>query len=146
VAYGCDQSGQWSPAPSGARCDTTISRARSEDRVKALRAGFQIHLAKPIDPAELVTTSLRSQSGSALKANRSDEISPAGDACQSRISDGETSKLLPTILLSACAVQDIHQSVISFVTRKFEISPVVFVIGTAAVHGFVHVVGSSIVN
>jgi len=30
--------------------------ARSEDRVKTLRAGFQIHLAKPIDPAELVTT------------------------------------------------------------------------------------------
>jgi PAS domain S-box-containing protein len=28
--------------------------ARSEDRVKALRAGFQIHLAKPIDPTELV--------------------------------------------------------------------------------------------
>ncbi len=28
--------------------------ARSEDRVKALRAGFQIHLAKPIDPAELI--------------------------------------------------------------------------------------------
>jgi len=30
--------------------------ARSEDRMKALKAGFQIHLAKPIDPAELVTT------------------------------------------------------------------------------------------
>ena len=30
--------------------------ARSEDRMAALRAGFQIHLAKPIDPAELVTT------------------------------------------------------------------------------------------
>ena len=30
--------------------------ARSDDRVKALRAGFQIHLSKPIDPAELVTT------------------------------------------------------------------------------------------
>jgi PAS domain S-box-containing protein len=29
--------------------------ARSEDRVKALRSGFQIHLAKPIDPTELVT-------------------------------------------------------------------------------------------
>ena len=29
--------------------------ARSEDRVKALRAGFQIHLAKPIDPTELIT-------------------------------------------------------------------------------------------
>jgi CheY-like chemotaxis protein len=28
--------------------------ARSDDRVKALRAGFQIHLAKPIDPTELV--------------------------------------------------------------------------------------------
>lgn len=28
--------------------------ARSDDRVKALRSGFQIHLAKPIDPAELV--------------------------------------------------------------------------------------------
>ncbi len=30
--------------------------ARSEDCVKALKAGFQIHLAKPIDPAELVAT------------------------------------------------------------------------------------------
>jgi CheY-like chemotaxis protein len=30
--------------------------ARSEDRMKVLRAGFQLHLAKPIDPAELVTT------------------------------------------------------------------------------------------
>jgi signal transduction histidine kinase/ActR/RegA family two-component response regulator len=30
--------------------------ARSEDRMKALQSGFQIHLAKPIDPAELVTT------------------------------------------------------------------------------------------
>jgi PAS domain S-box-containing protein len=30
--------------------------ARSDDRVKALRAGFDIHMAKPIDPAELVTT------------------------------------------------------------------------------------------
>ena len=30
--------------------------ARSEDRMRALAAGFQIHLAKPIDPAELVTT------------------------------------------------------------------------------------------
>jgi CheY-like chemotaxis protein len=30
--------------------------ARSEDRMRTLQAGFQIHLAKPIDPAELVTT------------------------------------------------------------------------------------------
>ena len=28
--------------------------ARPEDRVKALQSGFQIHLAKPIDPAELI--------------------------------------------------------------------------------------------
>jgi CheY-like chemotaxis protein len=28
--------------------------ARSEDRSKALRSGFSLHLAKPIDPAELV--------------------------------------------------------------------------------------------
>jgi len=28
--------------------------ARSEDRTRALRSGFQMHLAKPIDPAELV--------------------------------------------------------------------------------------------
>jgi CheY-like chemotaxis protein len=28
--------------------------ARSEDRVKALRAGFQMHLAKPVDPGELL--------------------------------------------------------------------------------------------
>jgi PAS domain S-box-containing protein len=30
--------------------------ARSEDRVKAVRAGFHVHLAKPVDPAELVAT------------------------------------------------------------------------------------------
>jgi CheY-like chemotaxis protein len=30
--------------------------ARSEDRVRALRGGFQIHVAKPIDPGELAAT------------------------------------------------------------------------------------------
>jgi CheY-like chemotaxis protein len=30
--------------------------ARTDDRMRVLRAGFHIHLAKPIDPAELVTT------------------------------------------------------------------------------------------
>jgi CheY-like chemotaxis protein len=30
--------------------------ARTDDRMRALRAGFHIHLVKPIDPAELVTT------------------------------------------------------------------------------------------
>jgi CheY-like chemotaxis protein len=30
--------------------------ARSEDRTKALRSGFEMHLAKPVDPAELVAS------------------------------------------------------------------------------------------
>ena len=30
--------------------------ARSEDRTKALRSGFQMHLAKPVDPGELVAS------------------------------------------------------------------------------------------
>jgi len=30
--------------------------ARSEDRLKALRSGFQSHVAKPVEPAELVAT------------------------------------------------------------------------------------------
>ena len=29
--------------------------ARSEDRTKALRAGFQLHIAKPVEPTELIT-------------------------------------------------------------------------------------------
>lgn len=31
------------------------AHARTEDRLRALRAGFQLHLAKPVQPAELVT-------------------------------------------------------------------------------------------
>jgi CheY-like chemotaxis protein len=30
--------------------------ARSEDRTRALRAGFVVHVSKPVDPAELVAT------------------------------------------------------------------------------------------
>jgi CheY-like chemotaxis protein len=30
--------------------------ARSEDRTRALRAGFLVHVAKPLDPSELVAT------------------------------------------------------------------------------------------
>ncbi len=29
--------------------------ARSEDRTRSLMAGFQMHVAKPIEPAELIT-------------------------------------------------------------------------------------------
>jgi CheY-like chemotaxis protein len=32
--------------------------ARSDDRTKALRSGFEMHLAKPVDPAELVASVL----------------------------------------------------------------------------------------
>jgi CheY-like chemotaxis protein len=42
--------------------------ARSEDRAKALRAGFVMHLAKPIDPAELVAAVV------ALTRNRAQSI------------------------------------------------------------------------
>jgi CheY-like chemotaxis protein len=28
--------------------------ARAEDRVKAMRAGFQYHMSKPVDPTEFV--------------------------------------------------------------------------------------------
>jgi DNA-binding response OmpR family regulator len=30
--------------------------ARSEDRTKALQSGFEMHLAKPVDPGELVAS------------------------------------------------------------------------------------------
>jgi CheY-like chemotaxis protein len=30
--------------------------ARSEDRLRALRAGFQVHVAKPVRPSELLET------------------------------------------------------------------------------------------
>ncbi len=29
--------------------------ARAEDRVRAVRAGFQTHAVKPVEPAELIT-------------------------------------------------------------------------------------------
>ena len=36
------------------RAAALTAYARSEDRAKTLRSGFQLHLAKPIDPAELI--------------------------------------------------------------------------------------------
>jgi len=29
--------------------------ARTEDRIRALRAGYQMHLVKPVEPTELLT-------------------------------------------------------------------------------------------
>jgi len=43
--------------------------ARTEDRVRALSSGFQTHLAKPIDPAELVAT-IASLAGHPHKTDR----------------------------------------------------------------------------
>ncbi len=48
-ALGPDQGGQ---VPSAA----LTAYARAEDRVKAILAGFQMHLAKPVEPAELIAT------------------------------------------------------------------------------------------
>ncbi|HYG63141.1 MAG TPA: response regulator, partial [Thermoanaerobaculia bacterium] len=41
--------------------------ARAEDRIQAFAAGFQMHLAKPVDPDELVAvvTSLAGRTGAA---------------------------------------------------------------------------------
>jgi CheY-like chemotaxis protein len=33
--------------------------ARADDRTKALQSGFEMHLAKPVDPAELVASVIR---------------------------------------------------------------------------------------
>jgi CheY-like chemotaxis protein len=30
--------------------------SRSEDRTRALRAGFLVHVAKPVEPSELIAT------------------------------------------------------------------------------------------
>jgi PAS domain S-box-containing protein len=43
------------PVVRGVPAAALTAYARSEDRQKALRAGFQLHMSKPIDPAELVT-------------------------------------------------------------------------------------------
>ena len=40
--------------------------ARSEDRTRALRSGFEMHLAKPVDPGELWRRWRRSSAGAAL--------------------------------------------------------------------------------
>lgn len=46
------------PAERGGRTPavTLTTYARSEDRAQALRAGFTMHLAKPLEPAELLLT------------------------------------------------------------------------------------------
>jgi signal transduction histidine kinase/CheY-like chemotaxis protein len=45
--------------------------ARAEDRIRAIQAGFQFHLSKPIDPAELMTVvaSLSGRLGAPVVAN-----------------------------------------------------------------------------
>ncbi|HYX19641.1 MAG TPA: response regulator [Thermoanaerobaculia bacterium] len=49
-----------SPAPLSALPAIAVSAyAREEDRIRALSAGFQMHLAKPFEPAELLATVAR---------------------------------------------------------------------------------------
>lgn len=45
------------PAERGGRVPAAALTAytRPEDRLRALRAGYQMHLAKPLEPAEVVT-------------------------------------------------------------------------------------------
>jgi CheY-like chemotaxis protein len=47
--------------------------ARSEDRTKAIRSGFQIHLAKPVEPAELLA--VISSLGGRAETNPPDALS-----------------------------------------------------------------------
>ena len=44
------------PAESGGRTPAIAltAYARPDDRTRALRSGFQMHIAKPVDPAELI--------------------------------------------------------------------------------------------
>jgi CheY-like chemotaxis protein len=44
------------PAVRGIPAAALTAFARSEDRTKALRSGFEMHLAKPVDPGELVAS------------------------------------------------------------------------------------------
>jgi CheY-like chemotaxis protein len=43
--------------------------ARSEDRTRALRAGFLVHVSKPVEPSELIATvaSVAGRTGDALR-------------------------------------------------------------------------------
>jgi signal transduction histidine kinase len=60
------------PAGAGGRTPALAltAYARSEDRVRALSVGFQMHVAKPIEPAELVAmlTSLGQWPGAAMRS------------------------------------------------------------------------------
>jgi ATP-binding cassette subfamily B protein len=50
--------------------------AQAGDRIRALMAGFQVHLAKPVDPAELVST-LAALAGRAERPSAAAVVPPA---------------------------------------------------------------------
>jgi CheY-like chemotaxis protein len=60
-ALGADRGGK-------VRAIALTAFARSEDRTRALRAGFLVHVSKPVDPSELVATV-------ASVARRADDLS-----------------------------------------------------------------------
>ena len=50
-------SARWDPKHGGRVPAIALTAfARSEDRTRALRAGFLVHVSKPVDPSELVAT------------------------------------------------------------------------------------------
>lgn len=57
--------------------------ARSEDRTRALRAGFLVHLSKPIDPSELVATIASIAGRTGKKKIGSNELEPLAFAAVS---------------------------------------------------------------
>jgi CheY-like chemotaxis protein len=59
------------PAESGGRLPAVAVTAftRDDDRARALRAGYTAHVAKPIDPAALVTLVSNVTSGGAAPTN-----------------------------------------------------------------------------
>ena len=60
--------------------------ARSEDRVKALRCGFQNHMAKPVEPAELLAV-VSSLAGRRVTDPRHQRRQKKGEPCRKRQRD-----------------------------------------------------------
>ena len=52
----CSECDGWTGPSSSVPAAALTALARVEDRKRALMAGYQTHLAKPVDPAELVAT------------------------------------------------------------------------------------------
>jgi PAS domain S-box-containing protein len=76
-----------SQAGAGVPAIALTAFARSEDRTRALRAGFQAHVAKPVEPAELVATVA---SFAQMVRTRTPESPRLGEAAPPRSPDENT--------------------------------------------------------